>query len=674
MATVSAFWPALHGGFIWDDDVHLTANPSIIGPQGLKEIWTTSAAVYYPLTLTTFWIQHLLWGLNPFPFHLMNIGVHAAVAVVLWRVLLRLNVRGAWFAAALWALHPVQAESVAWITELKNTQSGLFYVITIWFFLRWISAGTSAERKVQWAYVASVLFALLAILSKTSTVMLPVILALCWWWKEGKWRLRNTLWLLPFLLVSTAAGIWTIWEQAHHSGAMGAEWSQTWPERIVIAGRIVWFYLGKLIWPHPLSFIYPRWMVDSAKPLAYVPTLVVLVTLFVLWRKRNGFARPLFFAFAYFVTSLLPVSDLFDVYFFRYSFVADHFQYLAAIGPLSLAMASIAVVADTAKTADRIQPIVCGGILLLCGVLSWQQSTIYVDSLTLWRDTVRKNPNAWMARTNLGAELDDQGRYAEATLEYRAALRINPNDAGAHNNLATHLAEDGQTHQAIQEWNEALRIQPNNAAAQANRAYALLQVGRKTEAFEGWERALKINPDLSSAHYDYGVALMQTGQIDPAIQHLDRALQLGRNDAAVHYRMGLALNRQGNYPLAIVHYRKALELGGPPSLAARFALAWLLATSPEPRWRNGAEAVQLAQGGIDAGSGSLALDTLAAAYAEAGRFDRAIETASEALNRVATQNQSQLDGIRNRLKTYEGHRAYHEKPGATRNDFVPGER
>ena len=327
----------------------------------------------------------------------------------------------------------------------------------------------------------------------------------------------------------------------------------------------------------------------------------MLVTLFVLWRKRNGFARPLFFAFAYFVTSLLPVSDLFDVYFFRYSFVADHFQYLAAIGPLSLAMASIAVVADTAKTADRIQPIVCGGILLLCGVLSWQQSTIYVDSLTLWRDTVRKNPNAWMARTNLGAELDDQGRYAEATLEYRAALRINPNDAGAHNNLATHLAEAGQTNQALQEWDEALRIQPNNAAAQANRAYALLQVGRKTEAFEGWERALKINPDLSSAHYDYGVALMQSGEIDPAIQHLDRALQLGRNDPAVHYRMGLALNRQENYPLAIVHYRKALELGGPPSLAARFALAWLLATCPEPRWRNGAEAVQLAQGGIHAG-------------------------------------------------------------------------
>ena len=300
--TVVAFWPALHGGFVWDDDVHLTANPTIVGPLGFKEIWTTVAAVYYPLTLTSFWIQHQLWGLDPFPYHLVNTVMHAAAVILLWRVLIQLKVRGAWYGAALWALHPVQVESVAWITELKNTQSCVFYLLAISLFLKWL-AGTSQGRRVEWHYLLALLTAVLAILSKTSTVMLPVVLALCWWWKDARWRYRDLFWLAPFFLISLVAGVWTIWEQEHHSGALGLEWMQTWPDRLVIAGRILWFYPGKLLWPNPLIFIYPRWAIDSTRLVAYLPVLGALTLLFILWHKRNGWLRPAFFAFVYYLVS-----------------------------------------------------------------------------------------------------------------------------------------------------------------------------------------------------------------------------------------------------------------------------------------------------------------------------------------------------------------------------------
>jgi tetratricopeptide (TPR) repeat protein len=663
--TALTYWPAVHGSFLWDDDVHLTANPSIVGPLGLKEVWTSSAAVYYPLTLTGFWLQHLLWGLNPLPYHLVNIALHAASAIMLWRVLDGLNVRGSWWGAALWALHPVQVESVAWITELKNTQSCLFYLLATWFFLKWLGTGTpTGEQRFRWNYALALLGATLAILSKTSTVMLPVVLGLCWWWRDGRWRWRNTLWLTPFFFISAVAGAWTIWEQKHHSGALGAEWVQSWPERLVIAGRIVWFYLGKLLWPHPLIFIYPRWTIDATSLAAYLPSLAVALALLVLWRKRNDRLRPVFFAFVYFVVSLFPVSAFFTAYFFRYSFVADHFQYLAAIGPLTLAMAGIATAfGPHGKQKLFLKPVLCCVLLAGCGILSWRQSKVYADPVTLWTDTLAKNPSAWMAHTNLGAELDDQGRSSEAMAEYEAALQINPNDAGAHNNLATHLAQLGRGSDAIREWEQALRIQPNNAEVHTNLAFTLAQVGRMPEAFEHWERALNIKPGLVEAHYDFGVALAQAGRSDEAIRHYEEALTLRPDFADAHYRMALALKRQGKFEAAITHHRKALELE-PQAMLALNALAWMLATCPEASFRNGNEAVELAKQAaqVSGGKHPQILDTLAAAYAESGQFDHAVETTRRALNLLAGQNNQPLaDAIEERLKLYQARTAYHEK-------------
>ena len=338
MGIVLAYCGVWRFGFIWDDDLHLTRHPAIIGSAGLISVWLTAAATYYPLTTTSFWIQHAIWGFNPGPYHLVNVLVHAACAVVCWRVLVRLNVPGAWLGAALWGLHPVQVESVAWITELKNTQSCLFYLLSIRFFLKWLRPRGGPRATTQRIlYALSLGCAILAILSKASTVMLPVVLMLCVWWMERPWRWRRNIALIPFFLISAVASAWTIWEQQFHSGALGPEWAQTWSQRAIAAGLDIWFYLGKLVWPHPLIFQYPRWDIVTSQPLLYLPLIAAIAAAIWIWRTRNGKMRPVFFAFAYFIVSLFPVLDFFNVYYFRYSFVSDHFQYLAGIGPLALA-------------------------------------------------------------------------------------------------------------------------------------------------------------------------------------------------------------------------------------------------------------------------------------------------------------------------------------------------
>src|SRR5438876_2499936 len=332
----------LNAGFIWDDESHLTQNPCVVGPLGLKDIWTTTRAVYYPLVLTTFWILHKAASLNPLPYHILNVLMHAGSAVLLWCVLRELRVPGAWLGAALWALHPVMVQSVAWVTELKNTQSCLFYLLSVFCFLNWEDQSHTRKRPIKstWMFSLSLVCFVLATLSKPSVVMLPIVLALCVWWRRGRIGWKDGVPLAPFLLISAFASAWTIWEQKFHASAVGPEWTQTWPERLIIAGRATWFYLGKLVWPHPLIFIYPRWEIHSWQWMAYLPFLAATLGLIVLWALPGRGGRALFFAAAYYVVSLFPVLGFFSVYFFRYSFVSDHFQYLASMGPLALAGAT----------------------------------------------------------------------------------------------------------------------------------------------------------------------------------------------------------------------------------------------------------------------------------------------------------------------------------------------
>jgi len=516
LAVVLVYQPVWHAGFIWDDDNHLTANPCIVGPLGLKEIWTTSAAIICPLTLTTFWVEHALWGLNPVPYHLVNVLLHGACALLLWRVLRSLQVPGAWLGAALWALHPVQVESVAWITEMKNTESGLFFLLSILFFVRWLRARDLDEQTgVGWNYALTLLFAALAMASKSSTVILPVVLCLCAWWTQGRWHWHNLAKVAPLFLMSIAASAVSIWTQkVELATATDPQWVRTWPERLVTAGDAVWFYLGKLLWPYPLITIYPRWQIDAGQWASYLPLLAVILVLFILWLKHESWSRPWFFVFAYFLVALLPVLGLVEHYFLRYSFVGDHFQYLASMGPLALAGVGMVRLADfVIRKRYWLQSTLGAGVLVILGILSWHRAWSYESEEILWTDTLAKNPNCWVGHYNLGVALDQKGQVDEAMVQYQKALEINPHYADPHFNLGVALAQKGQVDEAMAHFRKVLEINPNYAEAYYNLGIALSQKGQIDKAIAQYQKALEIKPGLAEAHNSLGDALVQNGQV-----------------------------------------------------------------------------------------------------------------------------------------------------------------
>ena len=617
-------------GFLWDDDAHLTRNVCIVGPGGFREIWTTAEATYYPLVLTTFWVVHKIAGLNPLAYHLLNVALHGLSALALWRVLRVLEVRGAWLGAALWGLHPVMVQSVAWITEMKNTQSCLFYLLAVWFFLEW--RRVCASERVGWRLWLSVFFAALAIASKTSTVVLPAVLALCLWWQNRRPHAHEILALVPFIALSGAASLWTIWEQKFHSGAVGAEWAQSFSERLAIAGRDVPFYLGKLVWPHPLIFIYPRWTIP-APPTAYLGLGGVLFALAVLWFRRRSALRPVLFAFGYFLLALLPVLGFFNVYFFRYAFVSDHFQYLASIGPLALAGAAIDRVGERASSACRlILRVACGALLFSLAALTWRQSGNYADAETLWAATLAQNPGCWMAHYERARAMRERGDLDDAIAEDQRGLAIWPDYASAHYNLGSAFLAKGDTRGAIAEYEIALRLDPHDAETHNNLANVLAAAGRRVEALTHYETALKIRPEFADAEFNYAGTLDASGRADEAREHFRKAAALAPRDAEMQLRVGHAFQVLGP-PATGVHFYEATLALAPDHVSALANLAWMLATSEDDSLRDPARAAQLANraGELTGGNDPVVLHALAAALAEKGEFARALEVVARGL-------------------------------------------
>ena len=724
-----AYAQVFRAGFIWDDESHLTRNACVIGPLGLKEIWTTAQAVYYPLVLTTFWALHKFAGLNPLPYHALNVLLHAVSAILLWRVLRLLEVRGAWLGAALWALHPVMVQSVAWVTELKNTQSCVFYLLSILFFLKWKDQGAAVsglQRRTQdgrsSVFALSLVCFILATLSKPSVVMLPFVLALCMWWMRGKIHWRVALALAPFAVISLLASAWTIWEQRFHARAIGPDWNQTFPERLIIAGKAIWFYLGKLVWPHALIFIYPRWNIDSSTAVAYLPFLAAIAALVALCFIPARWGRALFFATAYYVVLLFPVLGFFSVFFFRYSFVSDHFQYLASMGPLALTGAGIATLrgrlcgtqADlvfhpraiprSGRTLDnpRRRSVLIGGlcgiVLVSLGFLTWRQTAQYHDLFALYTATLKKNPGCWMAHYNLGIVLSEQGEADKAIDHYRRAVVLRPDYAEAHYNLGRLLVERGQLADAIAHYERAAAINPADAEAQNNLGVTLFGIGRADDAIAHYKKALEIQPDYAEAscnlasaliakgdfdgaiaryttcltaipdqeeaRYNLASALLRRGRTDEAIVQYKKVLQMHPESADTHANLGSAWLAKGRVRDAIEEYKRALQIS-PENLAALSNLAWLLATSSDSSLRNGSEAVRLAQRADSASSRSdkhpTILRILAAAYAEAGQFAEAKETARNALEAANIQGNTTLaDALQGELALYDLGLPYHK--------------
>ena len=433
--TLVAYYPAWHGGLLWDDDGHLTPS-ALQSVGGLWRIWFDVGATqqYYPAVHTAFWLLHRLWGDSTLGYHLVNIALHACSAFLVAVILRRLRAPGAVLAAVIFALHPVHVESVAWISEMKNTLSGVFYLGAALAYLRF-----DARRQKRSYALAIVLFGL-ALLSKTVTATLPAGLVVVVWWLRGRIRWRTDIVpLVPFFTLGAGAGVLTMWVERTFIGAQGAEFSPSLIGRFLVAGRAVWFYLAKLVWPADLIFIYPRWQIDAQAAWQYLFPLGVAALLVTLWLLRTRTRAPLA-ALLFFGVTLGPALGFVNVFPFRYSFVADHFQYLASIPIIALFSAGMATLARR----WRLNGGLAGGAALLAlaaplGVLTWAQSHQYVDAATLYRVTISANPSCWLAHNNLGILLQRLGRLNEAAAEYEAAMRIEPNAFEPHQNMSVVL-------------------------------------------------------------------------------------------------------------------------------------------------------------------------------------------------------------------------------------------
>lgn len=606
IVTMMAYWPSLHGGFIFDDDVHISQNSTLLSLHGLKQIWFEPGATcqYYPLTFTAFWIGHHLWGLNTFGYHLSNVLVHLATAILFWQLLKRLQVPGAFLAGIIFALHPVNVMSVAWMTELKNTLSAALAIGACWAYVRWAGLGVyvtpgnsenpSALRHRRGFYVLSLILFLLAMFAKTSVSLVPVTLLLVVWWQRDRLRWRDGLALLPFLLIVMAVGRMTLSiEDPTH--AMDRNYHLGFLERMLISGRSFWFYLGKLIFPHPLIFIYERWKIDPASGWQYLFPVATLAFLIGLWLARGKIGRgPLVAALHFYLgTSFLVL--IMTLTMARHTFVSDHWQYLGSMSIIALGAAGIATVLQRRGPQGRVLGRVAGGCLLLTlGGLAWRQSSLYANPQTLYLATIAGNPGCGAAHNNLGNILLQNGRVDEAIVHFEKAVELQPDMADPRDSLGTALLEKGRVDEAIAQFQSALEIQPDYALTYYDLGSAFLRQGRLDEAISSFQKALELKPNDAQIHNNLGLALFQNGRVDDAIIHYQKALELwpnndviqdnlnralfqksqedklanslqkplesSPNDALVHISLGLALLQKGQADEAIVHFQKALEI------------------------------------------------------------------------------------------------------------------
>jgi tetratricopeptide (TPR) repeat protein len=552
-----SYQPALRGGMLWDDDQHVITTSPLRSAEGLRRIWLEVGATqqFYPVVYTAFWLQHRLWGDDTLGYHLVNVVLHVCSAFLLVLILRRLSVPGAWLAAALFALHPVYVESVAWIAELKNTLSGVFYLAAMLAYLRF----DVARRKS--AYTLAAAFFVLALLSKTVTATLPLALLVVFWWQRGRldWR-RDVLPLAPFVVVGVAGGLTTAWIERGLLGARGAEFQFTVVERCLVAGRAIWFYLAKLAWPADLIFIYPRWHVSQGVWWQYLFPAGAAALAAVAWLVRKRSRAPLA-ALLLFCGTLFPVLGFLNVYPFRFSFVADHFQYLASVAIIVLFSATVVTLAARwhvrpASTAG-IAAIVLGSLL---APLTWAQSRQYVDAETLYRTILRANPSCWLAHINLGILLVDDGRPDEAETNFREALRLRADLPEGHYNLGIIFHRRGQLDEAQRQYTEALRLLPAFGEAHNNLGDVLRQTGRPADAVREGEAAVRLTPNLAEAHYSLGRSLQAMGRLAEATVQFREAVRLGLDGAELRYQFATALHQMNRVEEAATQYTEALRL------------------------------------------------------------------------------------------------------------------
>jgi tetratricopeptide (TPR) repeat protein len=558
-ATLLAYLPALRGSPVWDDNNHLT-RPDLQTFHGLWRIWfeLRAAQQYYPLLHSALWLEHRIWGDAVLGYHLVNIVLHTLSACLVVLIARLLSLKGARLAGFVFALHPVQVESVAWISEQKSTLSGVFCLAALLLYLHF---DRSRQRPKYW--LATGLF-VLALMSKTVTAVLPAVILVIFWWRRGSldWK-RDVRPLAPWFAIGMCAGLFTSWVERRYIGATGADFMLTPLQRVLIAGRVIFFYAGKLLWPTKLAFFYPRWNVDAAVWWQWLFPVGVLALAAGLWlvarRNRGPLASLLIFA-----GTLFPVLGFLNVYPFRYSYVASHFQYLASLGILVPGVVLLAKAGERLRVGKAVAGVASALLILVLGGLTWKQSRMYRDIETLYRGSIEQSPASYIAHYNLGTVLTEEpGRLPEAISEFQAALKIRPDLAEAHNGLGFAFSlTSGRLDDAMAEYHAALKMKPDYAGAHVNLGSALSRTpGRLQDAIAEYQTAINIRPDYSEAHFNLGVVLSRIpGRMQDAIAEYQAAINIRPDYSEAHFNLAEVFSRMpGRIPDAIAEYQAAIK-------------------------------------------------------------------------------------------------------------------
>jgi len=567
------FSPAIHGGWLWDDQAEILQNPDLRDSSGICKIWVDPAGYdYLPLKTTVQWAQWQLWrDRSTTGYHLTSVGLHLLGALLVWRLLRKLGLRLAWLGGLLFAVHPVVVESVAWIAELKNTLSlpPLLLAMCAWL---------DYDERRQWPdYLRALLLFLAAMLCKSSVVMLPGILLLHAWWKRGRIAWRDVKASAAFFVVSLVLGLVTVWFQQQRSIGTGDLPVGGILSRLAGAGLAVSFYFSKCVLPVELLPVYPRWVVDPPSPLQFLPWLVLGAVLGWLWSRRAARGRHALLGAGFFLVNLVPVLGLVKMSYQYISWVADHFVYLPLIGVIGLAVAGAGEMVDRQERSRRAY--IFGTIAVVCVLLAVQShryAGVFRNEEALWTYTVQHNPQALVAQTNLAKVLVDAGRVPEGIAHYEAALRIDPRNPTAHANLGNVLIQSGRLAEGIAHEEAVVRLKPDYASAYSNLGNAYLQSGRLAEAIAHYEQALRLDPGNPVTHTNLGIALLQSGRVPEAIAQHEQALRLQPGFADAHLNLGNALAQAGRKTEAIPHYQEAVRIR-PDDAGAHYNLAYTLA-------------------------------------------------------------------------------------------------
>ncbi len=563
LATVAAYWPAIHnGGFIWDDNALLTDNASIKANDGLYNIWcTTKLPDYLPLTSTTLWIEWRLWHMNPIGYHTTNVLLHALGAILLWRVLKRLRIPGAWVAALLFAVHPVCVASAAWIAERKNTLSMVFYLLSILFFLRFDDeAKPKAKGAGKWFALSLVLF-LFALLSKSSVTVLPAVLLLIAWWRYDRITQKDIARTIPFWTLAIVFAAVTIFTQHRGVGLP----TDSVVVRVLGGARAFWFYIAKDILPIHLTMVYPLWPVPLNNWLTYIPLLGALVLVPILWHFRFSWGKSALFALGYFAIALAPVLGVFNMSYFAISRVSDHLEYLAL--PAIVALVAAAGSRLVEKRNSAAWPAIVVMIVGVLGAMTWFHSQTFSVPETLWADNVQKNPTSWRVRNSYGASLFKNGKLEEAMAQYKAGLAIDPTAGDLHYNLANVYYKEQKRELAIEEFTKACTNGSEIFSAENNLGIVLGEVGRHKDAIPHFRKAIQLKPSWADAYRNLGDALLKTDQTTDALTAFKQAIDLQPSDGAAHNGLGAALEKSGDLDGAIREFQLAVQLNADDATA-----------------------------------------------------------------------------------------------------------